>query len=173
MLLKKDLIGSIGTHADSLRLASVLRLLTRGSDLAASLQSIIGASPTALQPSITLLGNKSKLIHSADQLYLTLVRAAVTESLDLTRDYCRKTGQIEVLKSQPWFHIFRIFRNAFNHNFKLEFGKEDLKLLPLAWNNLSIDASDNSKELTHKLLPPSAAIDWLTDLENFISSQLT
>ncbi len=68
--------------------------------------------------------------------------------------------------------MFRIFRNTFNHNFKLEFGKEDLKVLPLTWKNLSIVASDNAKELTHKLLPPSAAIDWLTDLENFISSQL-
>ncbi|WP_223510908.1 hypothetical protein [Pseudomonas sp. BF-R-05] len=174
MLRKIDLIGSIQVHADNLRLASVLRLLARGTDLAATLQPIIeGACPTAFQPSKTLLENKPKLIRSADQLYLTLVRAAVTESLELTRDYCSETNQSGVLESQHWFHIFRIFRNALNHNFKMDFCKYDRTLLPLAWKNLSIEVGDNFKVLTQELLPPNAAIDWLSDLENFILNQLT
>lgn len=174
MLRKTDLVGSLQVHADNLRLASVLRLLVRGTDLAATLQPIIeGAGSTAFQPSKKLLENKPKLIHSADQLYLTLVSAAVTEALELTRNYCSGTNQSEVLESQPWFHIFRIFRNALNHNFKIEFCKYDRTLLPLAWKNLSIEVGDDFRELTQELLPPNAAIDWLADLESFISSQLT
>lgn len=174
LLGKSDLIGTLEVHANSLRLASVFRVLARSSDLAATFRPLVASTRlTAFQPLITLLEDNARLIHSADQLYFTVVRSAVTESLDLTRDYCRSTNQTALLKSQPWFHMFRIFRNAPNHNFRLEFKLDDLKMLPLSWKTLTIKATHNLQELTQGHLPPSAAIDWMADLDDFASTQLT
>ena len=173
MTSKLALSGTLETHSQNLRLASVLRVLARGHDLHAAFEAIVlGKSPAAFQPSLQLLKNKKKLIHSIDQLYLDIVRTAVTESLELTRDYCRKTKQTKNLKAQSWFTVFRLIRNALNHNFHFEFKPEDLKELPATWNSITLDANLHGTEMTQSILPPSVAIEWLAELDEFISTGL-
>lgn len=173
MTSKLALSGTLEAHSENLRLASVFRVLARGHDLHAAFETIVrGKSPTAFQPSLQLLKNKNKLVHSIDQLYLATVRTAVTESLELTRDYCRKTKQTKNLKAQSWFTVFRHIRNALNHNFCFEFRPEDLKELPATWNSITIEANLHGTELTQFMLPPSVAIEWLAELDEFISTTL-
>ena len=170
---KSILSETLEAHSNNLRLASVLRVLARGHDLAASFKEIVGSkSPTAFEPSLLLLKNKRKLVHSADQLYLAMVRTAVTESLELTRDYCRQTLQTKALKAQDWFNVFRLLRNALNHNFQFEFKPDDLKLLPATWRKITIYPEHQGTELTQKILPPDVAIEWLAELDTFISEEL-
>lgn len=173
MISKLALTGTLEAHSESIRLASVFRILARGHDLHSAFEAIVrGKSPAAFQPSLQLLKNKKKLIHSIDQLYLATVRAAVTESLELTRDYCRRTEQTKNLKAQSWYTVFRLIRNALNHNFCFEFRPKDLKDLPASWNSITIEASLNGTELTQVFLPPNVAIEWLVELDEFISRGL-
>lgn len=111
-------------------------------------------------------------MHSVDQLYLAIVRTAVTESFELTRDYCRKTKQTESLKSQQWFTAIRLIRNALNHNFHFDFSPSDLAELPAKWGPIVIEAKLGGTELTRAILPPEAAIEWLAELDEFVSHSL-
>ena len=173
MRTKVVLSETLEAHSNNLRLASVFRVLARGHDLAKAFEAIVGnKSPAAFTPSLLLLKSKTKLIHSVDQLYLAMVRTAVTESLELTRDYCRKTTQTKALKAQDWFNVFRLLRNALNHNFHFEFTPEDLKVLPATWRMVTVTAAHDGTELTQKVLPPDAAIEWLAELDHFISEGL-
>jgi hypothetical protein len=172
---KTELTGVLEAHADSIRLASTLRVLARAADLHVSFKTVIDVSSqnqVGFQKTLQLLADRPKLLHSVDQLYLTIVRAAITETLDLTRDYCRSTGQTKILKAQPWFQIFRIFRNALNHNFLIEFKEEDQKMLPVEWSGLRIDASHEEMQLTLEILPLAKALEWLEELERFISTNI-
>jgi hypothetical protein len=175
MVSKSNLMDVLDAHANNLRLVSVLRLLARQGDLEANFRSLIdGENLTRFQPTIQLLNDKAKLIHSADQLYLTVIRSAVTESFDLTRKYCESTSaeKTALLKSQSWFHMFRTFRNAFNHDFRISFRPADLKLLPFSWGGLALDFSHNNEAISLKHLPLGAAIDWLNVLRDFVSKEL-
>ncbi len=173
MISKLTLTQSLEAHADNLRLANVFMVLGRGHDLHAAFEVLVsGKSPTAFGPSLQILKDKKRLVHTVDQLYFAIVRTAVTECLDLTRDYCRNTKQTKTLKAQNWFTVFRLIRNALNHNFHFEFKPDDCKELPATWKSITIDIGHNKTELTQKTLPSSVAIDWLAELDEFISKNL-
>ena len=173
MPTKAVLSETLEAHSNNLRLASVFRLFARGHDLATPFEAIVGSqSSAAFAPSLLLLKSKTKLIQAVDQLYLAMVRTAVAESFELTRDYCRNTTQTKALKAQDWFSVFRLLRNALNHNFRFEFRPEDLKLLPATWREITITAEHGGTDLTQKVLPPDVAIEWLAELDSFISEGL-
>jgi len=173
MLTKNDLIGILDVHANNLRIASVLRLLSRGSDLEAEFRKVIGQTqPAGFQPSLLLLGDKPRFIHSVDELYRTIVRTAVTEAFELTSDYCDTTKQTALLQSQPWYHLIKIIRNALNHNFRLEFKGKVQSLLPLSWNTITISRDMEGYYLTYENFPPEVALDWLCELGVLINKRL-
>lgn len=170
---KLSVIEALQAHSENLRLASVFRVLARGHDLHAAFGAIVAEkSAAAFGPSLQLLEDKRKLAHSVDQLYLAVVRAAVTESFELTRDYCRKTKQTKSLKAQKWFTVIRMIRNALNHNFHFRFSSDDLLELPASWGPIIIDAELEGKELTQTILPPETAIAWLAELDEYVSRGL-
>ena len=170
---KSVLFETLQAHSENLRLANVFRVLARGHDLHAAFGLLVAdKSSTAFGPSIQLLKNKRKLVHSVDQLYLAIVRSAVTESLELTRDYCKQTKQTKLLKAQEWYTVLRLVRNALNHNYRFEFRPGDFKELPATWGGISIEAGHHGSEITQKILPPGAAIEWLSELDEFISRVL-
>ena len=173
MLSKQELTGILEVHANNLRIANVFRVLSRGTNLASAFREIVDSkSPIVFQPTFSLLEDRAKLTHSVDQLYFALMRTSITEALDLTREYCRLTNQVSILKEQPWFHLFRIFRNSLNHNFKLDLKKDDLKHLPLSWRTITVTESEQGRELTLNILPPEIAIDWLIEVDEFINTRL-
>ncbi|MDP3210446.1 hypothetical protein [Methylotenera sp.] len=173
MVTKSALLGSLEAHASNLRLANVVRVVSRGGDLASIFKSLVGPQPsTAFGAAIAMLADKPKLANVSEQVYLTLLRAAISESLELTRDYCRTTNQVAALRAQPWFTVFRLLRNTLDHNFRFHFKPEDLKLLPVKWQSIELTAELEGSELTQASLPPAEAIDWLSQLDEFISSDL-
>ena len=175
MSSKSDLLGTIAVHADSLRLASVLRVLSRNGDLLEGLRSSAGEefmrNPAASR-SLQILGDQVLCIHTADQIYRTIIRSAVSEGFELARAYCRETGQVPQLKKQLWFHVIRMIRNALNHNFKFEFRPEDKAMLPLTWGAVSIDESMNGQALSLQMFSVDSALEWLGVLEEFVENEL-
>ena len=101
MRSKSELIGVFEAHANNLRLAYVFRVLARSTDLASAFgETVASENSTAFQPSLLLLQDSPRLVHSVDRLYLAVMRTAETEALDLTRDYCKLTEQGPLLKAQ-------------------------------------------------------------------------
>lgn len=175
MLEKNDLLGVIEAHAQNIRLVNILRVLTLKGNLSKSFYEIIGEeaakSPSFIK-TFQLLENTNKLIHTADQLHLLTIRSAVSECYELTRDYCKKTNNYQNLQNQPWFDVIRIIRNTMNHNFLIEFKDKDRERLPFQWKEIMIDISMENQELSYKIFPVSAALEWLEALENFITHEL-
>ena len=175
MLEKNDLLGVIEAHAQNIRLVNIFRVLTFKGDVSKSFYEIIGEeaakSPSFIK-TFQLLENTDKVIHTANQLYLLIVRSVVTECFNITRDYCKKTKQNNKIENQLWFHIIRILRNSLNHNFFIEFRPFDKTLLPIEWGEVFIDASMENQLLSHEIFPISSALEWLETLENFITHEL-
>jgi hypothetical protein len=171
VLSKSQLSETLRAHADSLRLASAVRVLVGANKLARPFLEVAGEG-AAFGPALSLLEDRAHAGHGARQLYLTVVRAAVTESLELTRDYCRRSNQTAALSAQAWFPVFRLLRNALNHNFEFDFRPGDRKLLPVTWRSITITAAHEGAELSQDILSPPIAIEWLSELDDFIEKEL-
>ena len=86
---------------------------------------------------------------ATEELYASSHRAAVKELLPLTKFYCHRTEQLEVLKEQPWFPFWNTLRNCWSHDMKFNFNKHEKSLLPISWSGVTIDLSMNGRELKH------------------------
>lgn len=100
--------------------------------------------------------NVSLLIHdetamriACEELYDSAHRSAIKELFPLTKLYCHQTGQLQALKSQPWFQFWYILRNCWSHDMTFNFNPNEKALLPVAWSGVTIDLSMNGKPLTH------------------------
>jgi hypothetical protein len=171
---KKELLGVIGAHKDNLRLIFAFRRLVYSDSLLTTFDNMVKGKETAFTQSLSLLlANKPKLHHTANEIYRALIRTALTESFQLTSYYCEKTKQTNLLEQQPWYYIFRSYRNAFDHNFKITFKDHERQHLPLVWSSLKITLADEGNDLTHNLPPPEKILEWISVLEEFISTSVT
>ncbi|WP_457418775.1 hypothetical protein [Roseateles sp. P5_E7] len=53
---------------------------------------------------------------ATEDFYMLAYRSALTDLFPLTKLYCQETGQLDMLKAQPWFSFWRILRNCFAHD---------------------------------------------------------
>ena len=97
----------------------------------------------------TFLTNEPAMRIACEEIYDSAHRAAIKELLPLTKTYCHETGQLDSLKSQPWFQFWRILRNCFAHDMVFNFNEAEKALLPVTWSGVTIDLSINNKHLTH------------------------
>lgn len=175
MISKAELLGVFEAHANNIHLVRTLQVIARATDLHLALRSVIemlNKNPVGLQKPLQLLADRPKLLHSVDQLHLTIVRTVITEVFELTKDYCYTTGQIKALNEQPWFDVLRMCRNTFNHNFQFKFNKKDQKMLPIEWSGIQIDATLEGKQISLSIFSLAAAMEWLEELEVFVSTKL-
>lgn len=98
----------------------------------------------------------SSLVHddaamriACEELYDSAHRSAIKELFPLAKLYCHQTGQLQALKSQPWFQFWRILRNCWSHDMTFNFNPDEKALLPVTWSGVTIDLSMNGKPLTH------------------------
>lgn len=96
-----------------------------------------------------LLHDQTAMRIACEELYDSAHRAAVKELFPLTKLYCHQTGQLHLLKAQPWFQFWRILRNCWAHDMTFNFNPDERALLPITWAGVTIDLSMNGKPLTH------------------------
>lgn len=97
----------------------------------------------------SLVHDESAMRIACEELYDSAHRSAIKELFPLTKLYCHKTGQLQALKSQPWFQFWRILRNCWSHDMTFNFNPDEKALLPVTWSGVTIDLSMNGKPLTH------------------------
>ncbi len=170
MLSRPDLLETLHAQADSLRLANVFRVIAVGGDLKSVFESVVGDKLGEMSfPIREMLADEKRVRYVSHQLSHLVLRTAVTQAFELTRRYCRNTNQVELLKAQPWFHLIRLVRNAFDHDFHFDFGEKDLPLFPASWGNVTLTADLQGVEITHQHFSTQDAIAWLNELEQFVS----
>ncbi len=101
-------------------------------------------------PKVSLLIHDEAAMRIAcEELYDSAHRSAIKELFPLTKLYCHQTGQLQALKSQPWFQFWRILRNCWSHDMTFNFNPDEKELLPVTWSGVTIDLSMNGKPITH------------------------
>jgi hypothetical protein len=86
---------------------------------------------------------------ACQELYESAYRSAIKELFSLTKLYCHSTGQLQALKSQPWFQFWRILRNCWSHDMVFSFNPAEKAVLPVTWSGTKIELSMNGKHFTH------------------------
>jgi hypothetical protein len=121
---------------------------------------------------LPLLYDREVLKHAFVQLYDTVHRTALTDLFEMTKDYCKETGQEAVLQQQPWYQFWRILRNCFSHDFVFTFTQYDRERLPVTWDNLTLDSFREGTQLTHGEFPREKIWVFLRQIELFIEKNL-
>lgn len=101
-------------------------------------------------PNLLALLNDDTAMHIAtEELYDSAHRSAIKELFPLTKLYCHRTGQLQTLKSQPWFQFWRILRNCWSHDMTFNFNPDEKAVLPVTWSGVTLDISLNGQQLTY------------------------
>lgn len=94
--------------------------------------------------------DKEFLLQSLHNLYL---RALICESYELISEYCDKTKQYELLKSEKWYLPLRLVRNCITHSFRWNFDrlskkeKKEIKF-PITYRSLCISRDFQDQPLS-------------------------
>jgi len=148
-----------------------LDCLTRGAAQAA----IIGPNGKGTAFPLTdikraLETNKKAVISSFVKMNF---RVVMLESYEALKRYCKETGQYEhPLKDQPWFHFFRLVRNAMGHDTHFTFSARDKKILPVSWKGATIHEGLEGMPVTFDVLNLDTAFDLLQAAEEFLITGL-
>ncbi len=98
---------------------------------------------------LALLNDETAMRIACEELYDSAHRSAIKELFALTKLYCHQTGQLQALKSQPWFQFWRILRNCWSHDMTFHFSSDEKAVLPITWSDVTLDITMNGQQLTH------------------------
>jgi len=98
--------------------------------------------------------------------------SALKDLLGVTRTYCHETGQLDLLKAQPWFYFWKVLRNCFAHDMKFCFNKAERLMLPISWSGVTIEVSMDGQHLTHGRLSREKMRELVEEAFRFIENTL-
>jgi len=81
--------------------------------------------------------DRNKLAEAIYELTKVAYRALITESFETIKSYTNATKQFEKMRHSSWYPFARAIRNAFNHDFHLDFDERERKYFPITWKNKS------------------------------------
>lgn len=151
-MTKDHLLGVYGTKLNHIQITYASLVLWSYPDTPRFFEELLAEMPGIPKPFPNLpalLHNEAAMRIACEELYESAHRSAIKELFPLTKLYCHRTGQLEALKSQPWFQFWRIVRNAWSHDMTFNFNPDEKALLPVTWSGVTIDVSMNGKHLTH------------------------
>ena len=83
-----------------------------------------------------------------------LLRNFTLDCFEAVKNYCDETGQLDLLRSQPWYQFTRLMRNSLTHPQTWHFRDGDRKKLPVTWRDKTIDENMEGRE------PDFCFYDW-------------
>lgn len=175
MMTKQDLLNIYRTAFNRIQLSYASTILWCHPETPALFELLYGELDNQLKifPNVKLFLNDPIALQIAtEELLNSSYRAALNEILELTKSYCHDTEQLHLLKSQPWFPFWRIIRNCFSHNMRLNFTPDEKKILPVAWSGVTIHLQLNKKPLMQSVFPREKIIELLEVAKMFVESDL-
>ena len=105
----------------------------------------------------------------------TALRTVVRDSHEAIWQYCKATdgtGNMELLRDQPWFDILRLIRDAFSHDAKWVFDEKTKNAMPIEWKKIRLDKDQEGTRLQFEQIPLTALFDLLAVAEQFVHERL-
>ena len=99
-----------------------------------------------------------------------LTRNLLKEGFRLTQSYCQENGRESEFTSESWYQFARIVVNCLSHSFTFSFRPYDLTKLPVSYNGVTIDSSNDGNELSMKL---EVLLSLFDEIISFVKNKLT
>lgn len=106
--------------------------------------------------------DQSGMDHMIDQFSTMLLRNLILDTFEVIRDYCKATGQLQLMRSQPWYQFARLLRNAVTHDQCWIFKDYDRSILPACWRGKCIEVGMEGQEVK------TAFFGWFDGCELFL-----
>ena len=174
-MTKDELIGIFRTAKNNYRLIYVLIVQASQEDVMLdfiSLYKKLDEKVKILDGIEPLLLDRKVLIHSVEQLHMTVQRAVIKELFEGVKSYCKSTKQIDLLRSQNWYQIWRIIRNCFSHDYRFRFSDHDKKFLPISWKGIELDERMDGELITIGHLSYEKIWILVNEVEVFLKNEL-
>lgn len=120
----------------------------------------------------TTLQNVSKRKESLDGFEGVFLKTVTTDALEALKAYCKRTNQLNLLKSQPWFQFFRLVRNCFSHDYFWQFRPDDIKLLPITYRGKTITKEMENTVIRFEFYNVHVTWRLLRDAVDFVKNDL-
>ena len=121
---------------------------------------------------LALLNDDTAMRIATEELYDSAHRSAIKELFPLTKLYCHRTGQLQALKSQPWFQFWRILRNCWSHDMTFNFNPDEKAVLPVTWSGVTLDISMNGRQLTYGQCSRDKLRELIETAQSYVSQHL-
>ena len=105
--------------------------------------------------------------HASMEFAKMHLRTFTTESFEKIKGYCASTGQLQLLKGQPWYQCARMVRNSLKHSQHWSFNKYDLSILPVTWQGKIIETGMNGKEMTWEFFDSFDSLELWDEMYDF------
>jgi hypothetical protein len=174
-MTKDELLGIFRTAKNNYRLVYIILIQTGQDDVMAGflyLYQHLDKKVKVIDGIEPLILDKKVLKMAVEQLHITILRSIVKELFEVMKGYCEASGEIDLLKSQNWYQLWRIIRNSFSHDFHFRFGQHDKKFLPISWNGIEIREDMDGKKVTTGHLSYDKVWKLINVVEIFINSKL-
>jgi len=174
-MTKSQLLGIFRTKQNQIKLAYASLFLWAYPDTPGyfrALRSAITEVPDVFPDICHLLDDEVALKLACVEIYDSAHRSAINELFIFTKKYCYDTRQIDLIKSEPWFQLWRIIRNCWAHHMRFCFSAEEKAMLPISWSGVIITLEMNGKPLTHGHCSREKLRELLEEASSFISREL-
>ena len=174
-MTKDELIGIFRTSKNNYRLIYVLIVLSSQEDIMfdfISLYKKLDEKIKFLDGIVPLLLDRKVLIHSVEQLHMTVQRAVIKELFEGVKSYCKSTKQSDLLISQDWYQMWRIIRNCFSHDYRFRFNDQDKKFLPISWKGIELNERMDGELITIGHLSYEKIWVLVNEVEVFVKNEL-
>lgn len=137
-----------------------------------SRKAIIGNLEFGYDQFMPILENRSERDISISELLKQHLRTFLKESFEHIKTYVNLTGQFELMRTANWYQFARIMRNSLSHAVVIQIKPRDLSLLPVTWNNITVDSSMNNKELDLDFFKPENLLKLCLEMKEWAKQSL-
>jgi hypothetical protein len=174
-MTKDDLLGVYRTALNQIKFAYTSMILWAYPDTPQFFEALyaeLGSIPKPFANITRFVHDDTAMRIACEQAYDSAHMSALKDLLGITRSYCHETGQLDLLKRQPWFQFWKILRNCFAHDTKFNFNEAERALLPISWSGVTIDTSMDGQHLTHGRMSREKMRELVETAYEFIEKEL-
>lgn len=119
-----------------------------------------------------ILENTTERNISLLELLKQHLRTFLKESFEHIKTYVNLTNQFELMRTANWYQFARIMRNSLSHTVFIQIKPRDLSLLPVTWNNITVDSAMNNTELYLDFFKPEDLFKLCIEMKEWAKQNL-
>jgi len=113
---------------------------------------------------------KRNFEHASLEFVKLHLRVFVVDTFEKLKAYCESTDKVSAFKDSEWYQFTRIVRNSLTHDQNWRFNKYDKSVLPVTWNEKTIEINMDNTEMTWEFFDPFDALELWDEMYEFAES---